>query len=129
MVMRLFALLASATSLQAHGVHEQAELDFAPRVELAMIPLHFLTLFAAITPVGQIAGTSGSDASLSVSATVVRPVAISNPVITSEGAKIIVRNSSMVQLRADSGTISQLDHDTTIITSERSGLIVITVIY
>ena len=94
-----------------------------------MVTLVALKLFAAITAVGQIPGASSSDASLSVSATVVRPVAISNPVITAEGTKIIVRNSSMVQLRADGGTISQLDQNTTIITGESSGLIVITVVH
>ena len=94
-----------------------------------MVTLVALKLFAAITADGQIAGAGSSDAPLSVSATVVRPLAISNPVITAEGAKIIVRNASTVQLRAGGGTITQLDHDTNIITGERSGLIVITVVY
>ena len=88
-----------------------------------------LKLLAAMISAETFAPATSRDASLSVTATVVRLVIISNPLITSKGVVVTVRNSAAVELRADGAKVSQLDQNTTIITSSRAGLTVITVIY
>lgn len=93
-----------------------------------ILPATF-TLLAAISSVGTFAEAGSSETSLSVSATVVRPVDISSPVINAEGAVVIVKNAATVEMQVVGGTVTQLDQDTSIITGDRSGSMAITIVY
>ncbi len=86
-------------------------------------------LLAATASVTAAAGADGGEASLGVSATVVRPVDIASPMITDEGAVVVVRNSSNVEILADGAVVTRADADTVTITGGRSGAMRITIIY
>ncbi len=68
-------------------------------------------------------------ASLGVTATVVRPVEISPPSIDSGGAVVTIRNTLDVEVLVAGASADTSDPDTTILTGDGAGPVVITLVY
>ena len=89
----------------------------------------FLVLVASAMAPALIADSHSRDASLSISATVIRPVSIASTVITADGEVITLTNTANAVVSADGGRLSELDRDTTTVTATDAGILTITVQY
>ncbi|HEU5285834.1 MAG TPA: hypothetical protein VFU20_04900 [Sphingomicrobium sp.] len=90
-----------------------------------MMPADFLTLIAATA----IAQASGSEAALSVTATVVRPVQISAPAVDSQGSVVTIRNTAGIEVRAEGATVRRIGPETVTVTGDGTGSMAIIIVY
>lgn len=66
---------------------------------------------------------------LGVTATVVRPAEIAAFPFRTDGSVARIRNTATIEVVADGGTVRQLDGETTAVTSDRAGLVTITLVF
>ena len=72
---------------------------------------------------------TGGDASLGVTVTVVRPVAISSAIGSDGRTVTTVDNLTGVEIRAAGATVRQTETDSAIVTGDRAGRITLTITY
>lgn len=89
----------------------------------------FLVLVASTMAPALIADANSRDATLSISATVIRPVSIVSTVSTADGAVVTLRNTANAVVSADGGRLRVLDRDTTTVTATNAGVLRVTVQY
>lgn len=72
---------------------------------------------------------SSQQAQLGVTATVVRPAEIIAFPSHMDGAVALIRNSAVIEVVADGGTVRQLDGETTVVTSNGADWVTITLFF
>lgn len=88
-----------------------------------------LALIGCATSTQAIADAGSQDAQLSVTATVIRPVQISTVSSNFEDRVIAIRNVAAVEVVAVGGTVNETEQDRTIVTSDGSSQLTLTLIY
>ena len=76
-----------------------------------------------------LAAAASSETSLGVTATVVRPVEIAVASTEAADGPIVLRNTAAVEVQASGASVTQADADTTLVTSDGTGAVTITLVY
>ena len=94
-----------------------------------MIVTSIFALVAATTSLETVPQEGHQEASLGVTANVVRPVEITGPLTDAADPVIVVRNTAAVEVRATGASVTRADPDTTVVTSDGTGVVAITLIF
>ena len=88
-----------------------------------------LTILAAAIAGATSPAQGSQQAQLGVTATVVRPAEVIAFPSHMDGAVALIRNSAVIEVVADGGTVRQLDGETTVVTSDRPDRVTITLLF